>query len=142
MGKETGPIRDTKEEGVEDMRKVLIICVICILTLSLSASAYAEPDTVNEEEFKPLSLTLLNPSIQLAISQYYQEIQKPQPSYGLYDTKVLELKRRFPGAYVFRVIVEVNTYYGPHNPPYAKEFITFDIDTSKVKLIKYIHRND
>lgn len=141
-GERNWSIRDTKEEGVEDMRKVLIIVVSCILTLSLSASAYAEHGTVNEEEYKSLSLTLLNPSIQLAINQYYQKIHKPQPSYGLYEMKVLELKRRFPGAYAFRVIVEVNTYYGPHNPPNAKEFITFDIDTSKVKLIKYIHRND
>lgn len=78
------------------MRKVfntfVIYIVICILTLNLSALASAEPNTVNEEEFKPLALTLLNPSIHLAISQYYQKIQKPQPSYGLYDMKVPELK--------------------------------------------------
>ncbi|WP_405152740.1 DUF3888 domain-containing protein [Paenibacillus sp. FSL K6-0108] len=128
------------------MRKVfntfVIYIVICILTLNLSALASAEPNTVNEEEFKPLALTLLNPSIHLAISQYYQKIQKPQPSYGLYDMKVPELKRKSPGGYAFRVVVEVSTYYGPHNPPYAKECITFDVDPSKVILIKYIHRND
>lgn len=128
------------------MRKVLNIfvscTVICILTLNLSALVNAEPNTVNEEEYKPLSLTLLNPSIQMAITQYYQKIQKPQPSYGLYDMKVLELQRKSPGSYAFRVVVEVSTYYGPHSPPNAKEFITFDIDTRKVKLIKYIHRSD
>ncbi|MGX1830935.1 DUF3888 domain-containing protein [Paenibacillus taichungensis] len=128
------------------MRKILNIFVSCIvfwiLMLNLSGLAYAEPNTVNEEEFKPLSLTLLNPSIQLAITQYYQKIQKPQPSYGLYDMKVLELQRKSPGSYAFRVVLEVSTYYGPHNPPNAKEFITFDIDPVKVKLIQYIHRND
>ncbi|SHN61754.1 hypothetical protein SAMN04487896_1709 [Paenibacillus sp. ov031] len=78
------------------MRKVLNIfvscTVICILTLNLSALVNAEPNTVNEEEFKPLSLTLLNPSIQMAITQYYQKIQKPQPSYGLVHT-ILQMRR-------------------------------------------------
>ncbi|PIH58837.1 DUF3888 domain-containing protein [Paenibacillus sp. LK1] len=126
------------------MRNVLCIFVICILTLTLNLNTltYAEPNTVNEEEFKPLSLTLLNPSIQLAITQYYQKIQKPQASYGLYDMKVLELQRKSPGSYAFRIVVEVSTYYGPHNPPNAKEFMTFDIDPGKVKLIQYIHRNE
>ncbi|CAM3164245.1 DUF3888 domain-containing protein [Paenibacillus taichungensis] len=124
------------------MRNVLCIFVICILTLNLNTLTYAEPNTVNEEEFKPLSLTLLNPSIQLAITQYYQKIQKPQASYGLYDMKVLELQRKLPGSYAFRIVVEVSTYYGPHNSPNAKEFMTFDIDPGKVKLIQYIHRNE
>ncbi|MDQ0720050.1 hypothetical protein QF049_001311 [Paenibacillus sp. W4I10] len=88
------------------MKKVLSIIIISVMTLSLSTLAHAQPDTVNEKDFKPLSLTLLNPSIDQVISQYYQKNQKPTPSYGLYDVKVLELKRKSPGEYAFRVVLK------------------------------------
>ncbi|MGC5772888.1 DUF3888 domain-containing protein [Paenibacillus pabuli] len=35
------------------------------------------------------------------------------------------------------MVLEVSTYYGPHNPPNAKECIAFDMDPGKVKVIKY-----
>ncbi|NEU63896.1 hypothetical protein [Paenibacillus sp. ALJ109b] len=39
---------------------IFVSCLVfCILMLNLSALVSAEPNIVNEEEFKPLSLTLL-----------------------------------------------------------------------------------
>lgn len=122
------------------MRKVLNIFVVCVLTFSLSTLAYAEPRAVNEEDFKPLAITLINPSIRQAIDQYYEKKQKPTPSYGLYDIKILELKRGPQEAYSFRVVLEVSTYYGAHNPPNSTEVLTFDVDPGKVKLINHIHK--
>uniref|UniRef100_UPI00403F9A51 DUF3888 domain-containing protein n=1 Tax=Paenibacillus sp. FSL k6-2145 TaxID=2976834 RepID=UPI00403F9A51 len=51
------------------------------------------------------------------MTNYYQENHMPVPSYGLYDIHVLELKRRTQGGYNFRTVLEVRTFYGPHNPP-------------------------
>ncbi|WP_371129068.1 MULTISPECIES: DUF3888 domain-containing protein [Paenibacillus] len=76
------------------------------------------------------------------ITNYYQENHMPVPSYGLYDIHVLELKRCTQGGYNFRTVLEISTFYGPHNPPNAKEIITFEIDPTNVTMINYVHTND
>ncbi|WP_405172766.1 DUF3888 domain-containing protein [Paenibacillus sp. FSL H8-0280] len=103
---------------------------------------YADPESVQEENYKPLALTMLNPYIYREITNYYQANHMLVPSYGLYDIHVLELKRRTQGGYNFRTVLEVRTFYGPHNPPYGKEIITFEIDPANVTMVNYVHTND
>ncbi|MGC5772095.1 DUF3888 domain-containing protein [Paenibacillus pabuli] len=80
-----------------------IVFFLLIITVSLSRIympeevAEASPETWQEADFKSLTLALLNPHIQREIHNYYTKNQKPVPNYGLYDIKVLELKRLSPG---------------------------------------------
>ncbi|WP_053061549.1 DUF3888 domain-containing protein [Paenibacillus sp. VT-400] len=121
----------------------ILATTLMINSVSLHTDVtYADPESVQEDDYKAIALTMLNPYIAREIISYYQENHKPVPSYGLYDIHVLELKRRTQGGYNFRTVLEVRTFYGPHNPPYGKEIITFEIDTANVTMVNYVHTND
>ncbi|MCP1184206.1 DUF3888 domain-containing protein [Paenibacillus sp. 1781tsa1] len=130
------------------IQKQIFLSILAAITLMLNSVflstdvTYADPEFVQQENYKALALTILNPYIAREITSYYQENHMPVPGYGLYDMNVLELKRRTQGGYSFRTVLEVRTFYGPHNPPYGKEIITFDIDTANVTMVNYVHTND
>lgn len=121
----------------------ILAATLMINSVSLYTDVtYADPESIQEHDYKAIALTMLNPYIYREITNYYQENHKPVPSYGLYDIHVLELKRRTKGGYNFRTVLEVRTFYGPHNPPYGKEIITFEIDPTNVTMVSYVHTND
>lgn len=43
--------------------------------------------------------------------------------------------------FTFYVTVQVQTFEGPHNPPYGEETITFKIKGSHIEVVGYKHRN-
>ncbi|MEK3708283.1 DUF3888 domain-containing protein [Paenibacillus sp. FSL R7-0198] len=130
------------------IQKRFVLLILSAITLMINSVSlytdvtYADPESVQQENYKPLALTMLNSYIAREITNYYQANHKPVPSYGLYDIHVLELKRRTQGGYNFRTVLEVRTFYGPHNPPYGKEIITFEIDPTNVTMVNYVHTND
>ncbi|APO45767.1 hypothetical protein BS614_18225 [Paenibacillus xylanexedens] len=130
------------------IQKQIFLSILAAITLMLNSVflstdvTYADPESVQEENYKALALTIFNPYISREITSYYQANHMPVPSYGLYDIHVLELKRRIQGGYNFRTVLEVRTFYGPHNPPYGKEIITFEIDPANVTMVNYVHTND
>ncbi|MBY0115293.1 DUF3888 domain-containing protein [Paenibacillus xylanexedens] len=130
------------------IQKQIFFSILVAITLMLNSVflstdvTYADPEYVQQENYKPLALTILNPYISREITNYYQANHMPIPSYGLYDIHVLELKRHIQGGYNFRTVLEVRTFYGPHNPPNAKEIITFEIDPTNVTMVNYVHTND
>lgn len=130
------------------IQKQIFLSILAAITLMLNSVflstdvTYADPEFVQEDDYKAIALTMLNPYIYREITNYYQANHMPVPNYGLYDIHVLELKRRTQGGYNFRTVLEVRTFYGPHNPPYGKEIITFEIDTTNVTMVNYVHTND
>ncbi|MGN7412844.1 DUF3888 domain-containing protein [Paenibacillus sp. SAF-068] len=130
------------------LKKLLLFITITVTIPYLNICSmntdvtYSVPESVQEDDYRALALTMLNPYIGREISSYYQENHMPIPSYGLYDIHVLELKRHTQGGYRFRTVLEVRTFYGPHNPPYGKEIITFEIDTTNVTMVNYVHMKD
>ncbi len=81
---------------------------------------------------------MLYPNIDKAIQEYYGETIR---GYDLYDAKIrkLESLRAWPD---FNVTVDVETFYGAHNPPHGLERITFYISLGEEpKLMKYEHKN-
>lgn len=71
------------------------------------------------------------PVISGAIKEYYGEYRQ----YG--DFEILRLTAQPDSSYNMKV--KVNTFVGPHNPPYGTEIITLNIDSDKVKVVDYQH---
>ena len=65
---------------------------------------------------------LLSPYIDQAIQQHFGEPMQ----YALYDAKV-ESIAAVGSDFVYKVVISVPTFYGPHNPPYGLETLTFII---------------
>lgn len=80
-------------------------------------------------------LRLLSPYIDKAIKDYYGEIRQ----YGLWNAKIIYIKRLEPGSFNFETTVSVITFTGPHNPPYGLETITIRFGYDGVKVIKFKH---
>lgn len=80
---------------------------------------------------------LLSPYIDKAIEDYYGE----RTQYALYDAKVnsiTQVGRNF----VYKIIISVPTFHGPHNPPYGLEIMTFTIKSGGlVTLDNYEHKD-
>jgi len=79
-----------------------------------------EPDT-REVLYRDFLLTMLSPYIQQAIADHYGEHR----SFGLYQAQFKDLKRLCDkGQFYFEGTVVVETWEGPHRPPYGLETIT------------------
>lgn len=80
-------------------------------------------------------LRLLSPYIDKAIKNYYGEIRQ----YGLWNAKIINIKRLEPGSFNFEATVSVITFTGPHNPPYGLETITIRFGGENVDIIDFKH---
>ena len=119
------------------MRK--IIAVLCITVIALfTSTVQAQQQEPQEKLINDAFITALNPYISNAVYNYYNEVKQ----YGLYDAKILEIKRESEGGFSFIVKVQVTTFEASHNPPYGTETITMKVDPSGVKVMNYEHKGD
>lgn len=119
------------------MKKLLIILMLFLLC-PISITAHAGEQENQEQLAYDTLLTTLSPHITKAILNYYGEPKQ----YGLYDAKILNIKRLDEGSFVFDVIVQIKTFEHAHNPPYGLETITMHVDSSDVTVSKYEHKGD
>jgi hypothetical protein len=84
-------------------------------------------------------ITLLSPHIDKTVKEYYSKYNISK-SFGLYGVEINDIKRLREGSYIFRVIVQVETYVGAHNPPWGLETITFLISSGGVSLEEFKHQ--
>ena len=83
-------------------------------------------------------ITMLYPDIDKAIQTYYGETIRGMI---LYDAKISKLES-LSGWAKFNVTVNVETFYGAHNPLYGLECMTFYVSLGEEpELIKYKHKD-
>ncbi|WP_390854207.1 DUF3888 domain-containing protein [Alicyclobacillus hesperidum] len=91
------------------------------------------------------STEMLNPYIQHAIFDHYREHR----SFGLYQAQFKDIKRLCEkGQFLFEATVVLETWEGPHRPPFGLETITLTnylhmIGTSgsPIHILNYVHRD-
>ena len=98
----------------------------------------ASENNVDNKLLQDTLLTTLDPYITEGVIRYYGYPKQ----YGLYDAKIVSIKRDSEAEFGFTVKVQVTTFEAAHNPPYGIETITFYIDPSGVKRINYNHKGD
>lgn len=122
------------------MKKKIGFAVIslCLFMFSLPTAVGAEPDETREELIVDAFKTTLIRAIDDAIVGYYGKREK---SFGIYDMQVKDIKRAMQGGFVFLVKVQVETFEGPHNPPYGRETITLEVGPGGVSVVKFEHKD-
>lgn len=121
---------------MKHFKKAMVTCLV-ILTFSCCVSAEAAGG-VNPDPYQRIVITMLYPNIDEAIQTYYGETIR---GYDLYDAKISKLES-LSGWAKFNVTVNVETFYGPHNPPYGLECMTFYVSLGEEpKLIQYKHKD-
>lgn len=119
------------------MRKSLILMAIVIFVgLVFSSVIYAKSETgISSEDAEQTLLRLLFNPAREAIEEYYGEPRQ------YWRDKILSVQR-VPNSGNYKVVMQVETFYGPHNPPYGIETMTFYIGLGKIQLHEFKHQDE
>lgn len=93
-------------------------------------------NTKSEQAMEETILALLTDNTFDAVRDYYGEPRQYM------NVKLLSVQKISEYPNLLEVVVQVNTFYGAHNPPYGIETITFHIQYDGVKLIRFDHQDD
>ncbi len=119
------------------MRKTAVflfaIAILCPMLLS-SAPAVTE-DAQSSEPAEQVLLRLLFQPAQEAIEAYYGAPRQ------YWEDKILSVQK-VPDSPYYEVVMQVETFYGPHNPPYGIETMTFYVKYGSVELKKFEHQEE
>ncbi|MEA4921145.1 MAG: DUF3888 domain-containing protein [Clostridiaceae bacterium] len=80
-------------------------------------------------------IRMLSDDAEEAIKEYYGERRQYM------NDKLLSVKK-VAGTPYYTAVLRVETFYGPHNPPYGIETMTFYISYGKVELRGFEHQDD
>lgn len=115
-------------------RTILSLLIIFLLLVGVTAKATNE---MNEDPYERLVIAFLSDDIHEAVNNYNDGELR---GLDLYSAKISELES-LHGWSNFNVTVEVESFFGPHNPPYGVEIMTFHIGSdNKPTLINYEHQ--
>jgi hypothetical protein len=122
-----------------------IVALFCIFSpidkvSAVTSKVYKPIEGSTEELYQDIYITLLDPSIQKAVNNYYKKYFKILPTVAPYEVDVLGIDRPFGyRTFVFVIKVQVMPYIGPHNSV-GVDNITLKIEPgSKVQIEKYEH---
>jgi len=118
------------------MRKITTLAVaIAVVSLLIATTALAESKSgASAEDMEKTILRLLSDPMYDAIDDYFGQPRQ-------YMNDQLLSVRKLPDRPYYEVVVQVETFYGPHNPPYGLETMTFYISYGKVTLKDYVHKD-
>ena len=116
-----------------------IIVGVTIVTLLLGSSfTVSAHNTVNPDPYQRLIITLLYEDINAAVQEFYGENKR---GYDLYNAEVTKLESA-GGWAKFCVTVELITFTGAHNPPEARDQLTFYVELGKEPVLTNYDHND
>lgn len=126
-----------------------IILLAIIFTISFYSTSYANDNNsflnvvnINQNESSQklendLLLRAFSPYISKSIENYYGEPRQ----FDLWDAKIINIKRLTPGSFNFEITISVNTFKGPHNPPYGLETVTIRLDDTGTHVVDFQHKD-
>lgn len=118
------------------MKKIVLaitaVTVFC-LTASLLPSG-GSSDAIDCAVAEQTILRLMSDPVQDAVETYYSGPR------GIWKRQLLSVqKSSVPSR--FEVVIRVETFYGPHNPPWALDTMTFQVDYGgRTELEKFDHQ--
>lgn len=104
-----------------------IAFAVCLICMQYSNYRAAETEQV--------VIRLLADDAQEAVKEYYGERRQ-------YMNDELLSVKKVPGTPYYAAVLRVETFYGPHNPPYGIETMTFYISYIGVELRGFEHQDD
>lgn len=111
------------------MRKIIVVVIVGLI---LSQHTLAIDNDKPPEVMEQTILRLLFTPVYDAIKDYYGEPRQ------YWQDKLLSIQKVPNGPY-YEAVMQVETFFGPHNPPYGLETLTFYISYGKVELKSFIH---
>lgn len=121
------------------MKKVAVFAVGIIVSASILLSVNAASNSqkeISEDVSEQIILRLLNQSITAAVDDYYGEHRQ-------YWQQNLFSLQKLPQSPYYEVTIQVETFYGAHNPPYGIETMVFHIGIfGEIQLVDFDHQDE
>lgn len=121
------------------MRKFILFAagLMAAAVTLLSAGAAAESKSeLPQDAVEQVILRLLHQPVREAVNDYYEGPRQ------YWEQKVLSVQK-VPQSLYYEVVIRVETYFGPHNPPYGLETMTFYVGPlDAVQLVKFEHQDE
>ena len=121
------------------MRKFVLLAVglMAAAAILLSTGAAAESKReLPQDAVEQVILRLLHQPVKEAVNDYYNGPRQ------YWEQKVLSIQK-VPQSPYYEVVIRVETFYGPHNPPYGLETMTFYVGPlDAVRLVKFEHQDE
>ncbi|AFS78469.1 hypothetical protein Curi_c14590 [Gottschalkia acidurici 9a] len=115
---------------------LMTLCILIVFTsLSFGSNLNNAGGESKEKLYEDFLLTFLSTYILEGIHDYYGEYRQYM------DAKVLSIERLEEGSYYFKIVVQVTTFVGAHNPPYGIEIVTIQQDVHGIKVIDFNHED-
>lgn len=119
------------------MRKFVLLAagLMAAVAILLSTGAAAESKSeLPQEAMEQVVLRLLHQPVKEAVNDYYNGLRQ------YWKQEVLSIQK-VPQSPYYEVVIQVETFYGPHNPPYGLETMTFYIGPlDAVRLVDFDHQ--
>lgn len=100
-----------------------------------TATAVDSKKEVSVDAGEQVILDLLYQPTAAAVAEYYKEPTQ------FWRPEILGI-RKVSDSQGHEVVIQVETFQGPHNPPYGLETMTFYVGpTGRLQLVRYDHRD-
>ena len=121
------------------MRKFVLLAAglmaAAAILLSTSAAAQSKSE-LPQDAMEQVILRLLHQPVKEAVNDYYGEPRQ------YWRQEVLGVQK-VPQSPYYEVVIRVETFYGPHNPPYGLETMTFHVGPlDAVQLVNFDHKDE
>lgn len=127
--------RATYARGVTMHKLAAFVSGIIIATIILMSTG-ATIEGHSTEAGEKVILRLLRQPTADAVDEYYGEHRQ------YCQEEVLRVQKVTESPY-YEVVIQVETFYGAHNPPYALDTMAFHIDpVGEVQLVRFEHQNE
>ena len=121
------------------MRKFVLLAagLMAAAAILLSTGAAAESKSeLPQEAMEQVVLRLLHQPVKEAVNDYYDGPRQ------YWEQEVLSVQK-VPQSPYYEVVIRVETFYGPHNPPYGLETMTFYVGPlDAVQLVNFEHQDE
>ena len=121
------------------MRKFVLLAagLMAAASILLSTGAAAESKSeLPQDAVEQVILRLLHQPVKEAVNDYYDGPRQ------YWEQKVLSVQK-VPQSPYYEVVIRVETFYGPHNPPYGLETMTFYVGPlDAVRLVDFDHQDE
>ena len=121
------------------MRKFILLAAglmaAAAILLSTGAAAQSKKE-MPQDAVEQVILRLLHQPVKEAVNDYYNEPRQ------YWEQEVLSVQK-VPQSPYYEVVIRVETFYGPHNPPYGLETMTFYVGPlDAVRLVNFDHQDE
>lgn len=122
---------DISQNQISDITPLMMLETLPLTNISFSGNPLPKY-VFDDQRYQQLILSMLFPYIEKSVENHYGELRQYM------NAGIIDIEKIKEG---FKIKVIIETFVGPHNPPYGLDTITFIKSDSKIKEVDFSHQD-